>query len=357
MDPRFPVDPRVPLDPSVEGEPAPRAAADRADFDRFDETGFPRDARSRGKPFPAWPAVLVAVIGFVCFLFGIGLTGSAGIGGIPESAAETGRTLTLVGLALLLLGLGGAAARSLAVRRHLPLERYRGPSILLLFALVLVLGSALSLPFTSQLAAALLGEEVLPTGVAILVLVITPVAFLIVTALFVVLPRSLAGLRLTDGPDTLLNILKGVAYGVPMWLGAAVVSAIVALIVQAVTGTPVSEEQAVVNLIGALPLPLALLAAAILAPLAEELFFRGVAFNAWERERGPRWALVGSALLFAAVHLLDGAFLVFFPILLVGLALAFVYQRTRSLPTVFGMHAAFNAISLLLAFFLPDLPQ
>lgn len=349
MDPRRPVDPDVPS--------ASRVTADRADFERFDATGFPRDARARRNPFPAWPAALVAVIGFLCLLFGIGLTGSAGIGDIPASAAETGRTLTLAGLGLLLLGLAGAAARSLAVRRHLPVERYRGPSILLLFALVLVLGNALSLPFASQLAGALLGGEALPTGVAILVLVITPVAFLVVTTLFVLLPRALAGLRLTDGPDTLINVLKGIGYGVAMWLGAAIVSAIVALIFQALTGKPVSEEQAVVNLIGALPLPLALLAAAVLAPLAEELFFRGVAFNAWERERGPRWALFGSALLFAAVHLLDGAFLVFFPILLVGLALAFVYQRTRSLPTVFGMHAAFNAISLLLAFFLPDLPQ
>ena len=345
----------MPMEPRLED--SPRGVADRADFERFDETGFPRDGRARRAPFPAWPAVLAAVIGFLCLLFGLGLTGSAGIGEIPASAAETGRTLTLAGLGLLLLGLGGAAARSLAVRRHLSAERYRGPSILLLFVLVLALGNALSLPFASQLAGALLGGEALPAGIAILVLVITPVAFLIVTAAFVLLPRALVGLRLTDGPDTLRNIVKGVAYGVPMWLAATIVSAIVALVVQALTGTPVSEEQAVVNLIAALPLPLALLAAAVLAPLAEELFFRGVAFNAWERERGPRWALFGSALLFAAVHLLDGAFLVFFPILLVGLALAFVYQRTRSLPTVFGMHAAFNAISLLLAFFLPDLLQ
>ena len=42
---------------------------------------------------------------------------------------------------------------------------------------------------------------------------------------------------------------------------------------------------------------------------------------------------------------------------LVGLTLALVYRRARSLPMVFGMHAAFNAISLLLAFFLPQFAQ
>ena len=333
------------------------AEVDRSEFRRYDDSGFPLEPEPARRVFPAWPAVLVGIIGFLALLFGIGLAASAGLAGIPASAAETGRTLTLVGLGLLVLGLVGGAVRSLSVRHHLPLDRYRGPAILVLFALVLVIGNALSLPFAAQLTGALLGGETLSTGVAILVLVITPVAFLIVTWLFVLLPRALAGLRLTDGPDTLPNFLRGILSGIPMWLGSAVASAIVAGIYLAATGEQPSEEQAVVNLIGALPLPLALLAAAVLAPLAEELFFRGVVFNAWERERGLRWAVAGSALLFAAVHLLDGAFLVFFPILLVGLALALVYRRNRSLPMVFGMHAAFNAISLLLAFFLPQFAQ
>jgi hypothetical protein len=319
------------------------------EFRRFDDSGYPLGPEPR--QFPAWPAIVVAIVGVFLLFVGLGITGAVGIGQVPTTAAATGRVLTLAGLGALILGLVGGAVRSLSVRRRLPATRYRGPAILLLFALVLVLGNTLSLPFASQLAGALLGEEQLPAGVAILVLVITPIAFLVVTWLFVLLPRALEGLQLTDGPATLRNFLKGLGYGIPMWIAAALVSAVAAGIWTLVTGTPPVEEQAVVNLLGPLPLPLALLAAAVLAPLAEELFFRGVVFNAWERERGIRWAVTGSAVLFAAVHLLDGALLVFFPILLVGLALASVYRRTRSLPTVFGMHAAFNSISLLLAFF------
>jgi hypothetical protein len=45
-----------------------------------------------------------------------------------------------------------------------------------------------------------------------------------------------------------------------------------------------------------------LVAFLLVAPVAEEIFFRGVAYNAWERERGPWVAVIGSALLFAAIH-------------------------------------------------------
>ena len=47
---------------------------------------------------------------------------------------------------------------------------------------------------------------------------------------------------------------------------------------------------------------LVVLAVVILAPIAEEIFFRGVVFNALLREGGRRWAYIGSAALFAVIH-------------------------------------------------------
>lgn len=345
------------MEPQRRGSPPAESGPDRSEFQRYDDSGWRREPVPARGGFPAWPAGVVAVLGLLGVIFGLGMMAAAAGGQLPGSSARMGEAVTLVGFALLLAGLVGAAIRSLAVRRHLPEERYRGPAVLLLFALVLALGNLLSLPFAEQLAGALLGGAALPAGVAVLILVITPVAFLIVTALFVLLPRALAGVRLTDGPETVVNVLKGVAFGVPLWLAAGLVSAVAALVYQWATGEQPADQQAVLDLVGALPLPLALGAAAVLAPLAEELFFRGVVFNAWERERGVGWAVFGSTLLFAVVHLLDGAVLVFFPILLVGLVLARTYQRTRSLPLVFGMHAAFNAISLLVAFAVPQLAR
>src|SRR5450759_1699301 len=51
-------------------------------------------------------------------------------------------------------------------------------------------------------------------------------------------------------------------------------------------------------------LVLHLLAGAVVAPVAEEVLFRGFMVTAWERSNGPRAAIVHAALLFAAAHVL-----------------------------------------------------
>ena len=89
-----------------------------------------------------------------------------------------------------------------------------------------------------------------------------------------------------------------------------------------------------------------LVAFLIVAPIAEEFFFRGVVYNIWERERGPRVALYGSAALFAAIH---ASIFALVPIFALGIGLALVYRRTRSLPASIAMHAGFNAISVGIA--------
>jgi membrane protease YdiL (CAAX protease family) len=88
----------------------------------------------------------------------------------------------------------------------------------------------------------------------------------------------------------------------------------------------------------------------LLAPLAEEFFFRWVAVNAWEREHGTRAAVLGSAALFGAAHVLGGSVLALPSIFLLGLILAMAYVTTRSLPLVIGVHATFNCLSLAVLF-------
>jgi uncharacterized protein len=238
-------------------------------------------------------------------------------------------------------------------RRHLPGSRYRGPSIFLLTFLVLTAGNLVALPI---LASSLLGtggelELTDPFMLSVLVAV-TPLIFTAVTAVFVLWPSALQGLRLTDGPSTLRNLAAGLVIGVPTWVVAMLVGGLVALAYQAITGSPPEGDQMVLELIGRIPPVVAFVAVGVLAPIGEELFFRGTVFNAWEREYGLPRALIGSALLFAAIHLLDGAWLAFAPILVVGLVLGSAYARTRSLPMAIGIHASFNLIStaVLVAF-------
>jgi membrane protease YdiL (CAAX protease family) len=77
-----------------------------------------------------------------------------------------------------------------------------------------------------------------------------------------------------------------------------------------------------------------------LAPVAEELLFRGVLYN-WIRKAGfPKFALWGISFVFAAIHL---NLLIFLPLFLLSLLLTVLYERTSNLLAPIFAHMAFNA--------------
>jgi hypothetical protein len=84
--------------------------------------------------------------------------------------------------------------------------------------------------------------------------------------------------------------------------------------------------------------------AVIFAPLFEELFFRGFVFRGLRTSWGWWPAALGSAAVFGAAHL---QLTVFVPIFALGVALAWVYERTGSLWTSIAMHAVFNGLAVL----------
>ena len=94
--------------------------------------------------------------------------------------------------------------------------------------------------------------------------------------------------------------------------------------------------------------PLGVLCIALLAPIAEELLFRGAIqhrlFQRWQR---PLWAVVGSALIFGLAHL--NPMQIPFAMLM-GLALGWVYQQTGSLLLCIVMHMVNNGGAVLLYF-------
>lgn len=86
-----------------------------------------------------------------------------------------------------------------------------------------------------------------------------------------------------------------------------------------------------------------------LVAVVEELFFRAVAF-ALLRQRLPFLAAAAlSSALFAVVHEL-GAWL---PVFALGLGLAYLYERRRSLWTNAVAHGMVNGLSFLILFLLP----
>lgn len=87
---------------------------------------------------------------------------------------------------------------------------------------------------------------------------------------------------------------------------------------------------------------------ALLAPLGEETFFRGMIYTGLRARWPAPAAVAASAVLFAFVHL---QWVTFLPILLLGVALAVVYDRTRSLVPVMAIHGLNNLLALLSAYF------
>ncbi|HEY7452055.1 MAG TPA: CPBP family intramembrane glutamic endopeptidase [Candidatus Limnocylindria bacterium] len=258
--------------------------------------------------------------------------------------------LTAAGGAALVGSLAWLAWRGIRARRHLDARRYRGPSVVLLFVLAVAAGNVLPLPFL--VADVLAGNEPTEPGLlaTTVLLLMTPSIFIAVAALFVVQPGALAGVRFGDGPRTAWNVGRGIALGAGAWVAAAVVGAAVAWIVGQLTGQEPTDNQVVAGLATSLPPVVAVALIGLLAPFAEELFFRWVAVNAWERERGTRVAILGSATLFGAAHVLGGSLWVLPSIFLLGVILAGAYVATRSLPLVVGLHATFNCLSLAVLF-------
>ncbi len=93
-----------------------------------------------------------------------------------------------------------------------------------------------------------------------------------------------------------------------------------------------------------------LLVGAILAPLAEECFFRGFVFRAYLRALGPLWAYLISAAIFGLIHLnLPAAP----PIFAMGLLLGWLYHRSGSLLPSIVAHGFNNAATFLLLYLGP----
>jgi membrane protease YdiL (CAAX protease family) len=87
------------------------------------------------------------------------------------------------------------------------------------------------------------------------------------------------------------------------------------------------------------------------APLTEEMIFRGGLFR-YLRTRVPRWAaLLGPSLLFGALHVdwktLSGL-AAFGPLVILGIVFSLAYEHTNRIETTIVAHALFNLNTILL---------
>jgi membrane protease YdiL (CAAX protease family) len=90
---------------------------------------------------------------------------------------------------------------------------------------------------------------------------------------------------------------------------------------------------------------LVVLAAALIvvAPIIEELFFRGLLLRAWERRASTVWAVTGSAVVFGVTHF---ELLQLPALAAVGGVFALLAVQARRLGPAIWAHAAFNAATV-----------
>jgi membrane protease YdiL (CAAX protease family) len=259
----------------------------------------------------------------------------------------------LVALGAGLLAAAGSQAVERGRRRDLP---YRGPSPVLTFVAVIALTLVMIVIVLAPLSA--LGVDAASPAATTLSLLLTTAAYVLVVRLLVVGPGALSwgemGVRRPDA-DALREVAVGALLAVP----AVVVTILLGVVLASFLERSPSPLPSVADGPG---LVFNLVSAAVIAPIGEELFFRGFATTAWFRSLGAAApAIVRGAVFFAFAHVLtqfDSSFAVgaqralfsFLALMPVAIALGWVFLSRRSLYAAIGLHGTFNAIQVVLAF-------
>jgi uncharacterized protein len=272
----------------------------------------------------------------------------------PRHDNPGGVLLSVAAFALLGLGLAAGAGWQVAGRRGRAPGAYRGPAPLLVLGLTIVLAT-LAAVASGGLGLADPGTS---AGALVNVAVMT-VAYAASVWLLAVRTGALRWAEMgwppipgRDAAWHLAGALAGAALVVPTYFASALFGGLLSIALGVRLESPLPAPA------GGLDLAATLVAAVVLAPIGEELFFRGFALTAWWRDLGPRAALGRATVLFAAVHILNVtpgtaseglrmAVVQFAVILPVAYVLGWVFVR-RGIVAAIGGHMAFNGIAVAL---------
>lgn len=92
---------------------------------------------------------------------------------------------------------------------------------------------------------------------------------------------------------------------------------------------------------------LMLLVGSVLAPLVEEMYFRGMVYPVLRKYIGVTWAIVASGLFFGLMHWDLWRTI---PLAFGGMALAYIYERSCTIYAPWLAHGVWNGIMALLVF-------
>ena len=141
--------------------------------------------------------------------------------------------------------------------------------------------------------------------------------------------------------------LIGLPIGVGMQIGLGLMMGPIFELLD-IDGPTQEVAEATQDATGALTVVAIFAAAALVAPITEEIVFRGVLLDALMRRFGENRAVLLSAGAFALIHLLDpGAYLLVPALFVVGIVLAALRMQRGTLGLAIMTHIGFNVVAVI----------
>ena len=147
----------------------------------------------------------------------------------------------------------------------------------------------------------------------------------------------------------------GVVSGLVLFpLITIVVGGILSAILHAITGQQVQPPEQVGEHLTSLGAAITIAYAFVIAPIGEELFFRGILFRSLRDRHGFWVGAVGSSFGFGLIHFIPGnaadAALLMIAMFFTGMGLCYIYERRGTLAASIAAHVTFNMIGIVLIF-------
>jgi CAAX protease family protein len=236
----------------------------------------------------------------------------------------------------------GHIATGSPAREDLPHWPPWAPFAAMLLTLVIAIAGATVIAVGAQLAGVDVTAHRTPTGVQIGGTVIQDIGLIVSAFVFA---------RLTDGRPSawqfgLRRVRFGTAAGwlVIVWVAFIVLSNIYAQLVNAPEVSNQAEElgagDSTLNLVSVTIL------VTVIAPLAEEFFFRGFVFTTLWRWLGWLPGALFAGAIFAAIHIGSVTAVFLPPLVMLGFGLCVLYKQTGSLLPCFALHALNNSLAM-----------
>ena len=118
------------------------------------------------------------------------------------------------------------------------------------------------------------------------------------------------------------------------------------------TYNPVANSTAMthkgVEYYGSFGIPMMILTLLISAPVTEEIMCRGIMMNTLKRSFSSRTAIILSAVIFGAMHIMAGGFALAIGGIIMGLIFGVVYEKTNSIYVAIAAHIIANVPDFIL---------